>query len=369
MGRAETRLRLVWGTALRAPLRRAQRPEAPRTILIAHHLLLGDTLMLAALFAALRARYPAARMVTTCPPAIVPLFAGHPWGVEAVAYNPRQPETLKGVWAALRGTAVDLALLPGDNRHALLARACGARWIVGFAGDRPAWKNRLCDELLPWPDVPEVLSDLFVRLAGSEAPPYQPGQWPTPPTAKAPALPAAPYAVLHVGAGNPLRYWLPERWAALAGALAERGITPVWSAGPGEEALIRAIDPAALYPAFAGSLDLPALWHLLAGAALLVCPDSGVAHLAKLTATPTLCLFGQGNDHLFGAGRFFTAMPFVALIEREMSCRDQNILFGRELPWVRRCARRPDTCQRAICMEALGVDAALAACERLLGAS
>ncbi|HRE18736.1 MAG TPA: glycosyltransferase family 9 protein, partial [Rhodocyclaceae bacterium] len=117
---------------------------------------------------------------------------------------------------------------------------------------------------------------------------------------------------------------------------------------------------------FAGSLDLPALWHLLAGAALLVCPDSGVAHLAKLTATPTLCLFGQGNDRLFGAGRFFSGMPFVPLIEREMPCRDQNILFGRALPWVQRCARRSDTCKEAVCMRALEVDAALAACERLL---
>ena len=36
-------------------------------------------------------------------------------------------------------------------------------------------------------------------------------------------------------------------------------------------------------------------------------------------------------------------------------------LFRRELDWVRRCSRTPAECARPICMEALDVDAVLAA--------
>lgn len=363
MSRAETRLRLVLRAALRAPLRRPRRVADPRTIFIAHHLLLGDTLMLAPLFAALRGCYPQARIVTACAPAYLTLFAGRPWGVEAVPYHPRQPASLRAVLAALRGEPLDLALLPGDNRHALLARACGARWIVGFCGDSPSWKNRLCDELLPWPDAPETVADLFARLAGASPAAYVNGQWPAPPQPPGLQLPSVPYAVLHLGAGNPLRLWMPERWAELAAALQARGITPVLSAGPGEEALVQAVDPVGQYAAYPGTLALAGLWHLVANARLLVCLDSGIAHLAKLTGTPTVCLFGQGNDQLFGAGTFFAQQPFFSLIERDIPCRDQQTLFGRELPWVRRCARRPDACSRAICMEALTVAQVVQACE------
>lgn len=364
-GRAATRLRLFCRALLRAPWRLAQKPEAPASVLVAHHLLLGDTLMLAALFAALRARWPRARLLTTCPPAFLPLFAAHPWGVEALAYDPRRPETLAPLLAQC-ADGVDLAMLPGDNRFSLLARACDARWIAAFAGDTPGWKNRLCDELLPWPETPQALADIFAGLAGAVPSPYAAGDWPAPPRPEALSLPAGRYALLHLGAGNVLRRWPPEHWRALAQAFAENGVTPVWSCGPGEQALVSAADPEGKFPAFAGSLDLAGLWHLVAGAALVVCPDSGVAHLAKLAARPTVCLFGQGSDVLFGRGEFFANVPFVSLIERDVPCRDQRTLFGRTLPWVRRCARRPGECADPVCLHPLTPDRVYAACSRLL---
>jgi ADP-heptose:LPS heptosyltransferase len=365
MGRANTRLRLVLGAAAAGLVRRSRKPTHPRTILVAHQLLLGDTLMLAGLFSALRTRYPEARIVTTCAPACVPLFAGRPWGVEAVGYDPRMAATLRHV-RAKAGKEVDLAVLPGDNRHALLAWACRARWVMGFVGDSPAWKNALCDELLPWPAEPAALVDMFAALAETEPAPYLKDEWIPPPPPAGFVAPAGLYAVLHLGAGNPLRRWAPEAWSALAARLAESGLDPVITAGPGEEALVRAIDPDGKYRSHPGDLPLTGMWHLLAGAALAVCPDSGVAHLAKLTATPAVCLFGQGSDVLFGPGRYFSQVPFISLIEQDMPCRDQRTLFGREIEWVRRCARRPGDCNDPVCMRALTVDKVFSACRLLL---
>ena len=114
-----------------------------------------------------------------------------------------------------------------------------------------------------------------------------------------------------------------------------------------------------------GRLDLPQLWQLLAGARLLVCPDTGIAHLARLVGVPTVALFGPGSRVVHGAGRFWASAPFDALTVDDFACRDQHTLYRRDVEWVRRCGRRfvagaspaggddPSVCGRALCMEAI----------------
>src|SRR5689334_1445956 len=127
-----------------------RRPSAyPRRILVAHNLLLGDTIMLAPLLKKLRQRYPDAEIVMTCTPGLVSLYANRPYGVQAVAFDPRDVRTL---FALFPNRGFDLALLPADNRLGWLARALDARWIVAFEGDRPAYKDRLADEIRSFGD-------------------------------------------------------------------------------------------------------------------------------------------------------------------------------------------------------------------------
>ncbi|HEY5931168.1 MAG TPA: hypothetical protein VIU02_12730, partial [Burkholderiales bacterium] len=130
-------------------LRGRQQPRMPRRILIAHHLLLGDTIMLAPLLKKLRQRYPEAEVVMTCRPAFAALFDARPYGVRVVPFDPRQAGTF---WDLYRIRGFDLALLPADSRFSWLARALDARWIVAFEGDRPAYKNWLVDEFRRFPD-------------------------------------------------------------------------------------------------------------------------------------------------------------------------------------------------------------------------
>jgi len=362
MSRLATRLHVLPRALLRGGARRTA-PKDPGRILIAHHLLLGDTLMLTALLARLRHLYPRADIDLCVAPALVPLYAARPYGVNALPYDPRHPGLTRGV---TRRGPYDLALVPGENRHCLLARAAGARWVVALAGDTPQWKNRAADALVPWPNDPTNLADIFASLAGPGNEAYAPAAWPAPPCARF-VLPPAPYAVLHVGAGSVLRHWPGERWLALADHLAARGITPVWSAGPGETALVQAIDPLRYHASLAGQLDLAQLWHLLTRASLLVVPDTGIAHLGKVTATPTVCLYGPGSDVLFGAGRFWRKHRFAAAIVADFPCRDQITVFKRELPWARRCQRGLDRCAAPACMHALELARVIAACDSLLG--
>ena len=360
--RAAGRLRVL-PRALANRLLPRRRPEQPKRVLIAHHLLLGDVVMLAPLLAKLRERYPQVDVAMTVRRALVPLFARRPYGVQAIPYDPREPSTLDRLFDE---KPFDLALIPGDNRYSWLAAAAGARWIVAFAGDRPAYKSWPVDEEIPYPDRPATWSDMAANLVAGAAPsPYRGGDWPAPPFAPF-ERPSARYVVLHVGAGSPLRLWRPERWRTLADHFQERGYLVAWSAGPGEEPLVEEIDPQRKHLSYAGKLDLAQVWQLLSNAALLVSLDTGIAHLAKLVAAPTVVLFGPGSSVLFGRGEFWRDAPYREITIPDFPCRDQRTLFKRRIEWVRRCQRSTDECAEPRCMHAIGVEPVLAAAAALL---
>jgi len=348
-----------WGFARR-------RPEAPRRILVLHHLLLGDTLMVTGLLAKLRARHPQAEIVMTVARAAAPLYAARPYGVFAHPFDPRDVATF---WSLLRMPRFDLAILPADNRWSWLARALGARWIVGIAGDKPAHKNWPLDEGVPYSPVPTAFVETAAALVdGVPAQPYARHAWPAPPAGGAPSF-AGPYAVLHVGASSVLKLWPAERWRALADALTVRGMNVVWSAGPGERDVLDAIAAPPAHARIEGTLSLAQLWHVLAGAHLLVCPDTGIAHLGRIVGVPTVTLFGPGSAVICGPGEFFARMPGRAVTVDPFPCRDQTVQFFREVPWARRCERLygepPLRCNRARCMEAIELAAVVAAVDAL----
>lgn len=356
--------RALW-RLLGKPWRRRPADDKVGRILIAHHLLLGDTLMLTPLLAALRQRYPQAEIVMLCPKAVAPLYAGRPYGVSVLPWHPADGDSLVPLWQR-RG--FDLAFVPGDNRYSWLALAAGARWIVAHGQDRPGWKNWPLDEAHDYSPTPDSWHGMVAALADSAFDGrFDPADWPLPSLAEnlRPTL-ATPYALLHVGASTPLKHWPNERWLALADWLAGQGIQPYWSGGPGEEKLVAALDPAGRYPSLAGKLNLLQLAHVMQSASLLVCPDTGVAHLARIVACPTLTLFGPGSYELCGAGRFWQSQPFIAL-QQPVSCRDQRVMFRREADWISRCGRSTQQCAAPRCMDAISLDAALASCRQLLG--
>jgi ADP-heptose:LPS heptosyltransferase len=334
-------------------LRPRARPETPARILIVQHPLLGDTLLLTPLLAKLREQHAGARIVMTMQRPFMPLYSRRPYGVEAVAFDPRDESTLQAIFAP---TGFDLAYVTGDNRQSWLAAAAGARWIVAHAGDRPAYKNWPVDEFRPYSSEPMSWGDMTAMLADGPPPkPFRPSDWPAP--AHEPfAAPKDRYAVLHVGAGSPLRHWNRDRWLALAEMLAANGVQPVWSGGPGEEAEVEAIDPRRRFTSYAGVIDLAQLWHLIAGARVLVCPDTGVSHLGRLTGAPVVTLYGPGSPLLFGPGDFWRNAPGRQVAVDPFPCRDQRTLFKREIAWVRRCQRSLRECAAPRCMHAIGIE-------------
>lgn len=361
-GRTSSRLQIFPRAVWHRWLGSRTKPQDPRRILLAHNLLLGDTLMLAPLLAKLRQRYPHAEIACTVKPAFLPLFAGQPYGVKALPYNPRDAGTVKAI---IKSGGYDLALVPGDNRYGWLAAAANSHWIRAFAEDKPSIKGAAVDETVPYPARPAAWADMNGLLVdGPEPRSYQSSDWPAPPCRPF-DIPKRPYAVLHVGASTPLKFWPAARWRELADWLAGQGISVVWSCGPGEQAALAGLprDGEGQYP---GTLDLAQLWRLVADARLLVCPDTGIAHIGKLTGTPTVALFGPGAADIYGAGEYWRTVPYRAVTESPFPCRDQHRLFGREISWVQRCGRGLQECSAPRCMEAISEDSVRAAIGELL---
>ncbi|WP_293761714.1 glycosyltransferase family 9 protein [uncultured Aquitalea sp.] len=350
-------------------LRRRPAEETVRRILVLHQFLLGDALMATSLLAKLRERYPAAQIVLACPQGQVSLYRSRPYGVEAIGWHPRDFASVRRLFAMPR---FDLAFLSGENRLSFLARAIGARWIIGFADEAPAYKNWLLDEAIPYSPVPESWTDTASSLvAGPDPKPFSLADWPLDEV----SLPVfgQPYVVLHVGASSPTRYWPADNWRALATRIRARGLTLVWSCGPGEERLVDEIGPEPEDATMAGCLSLVQLRALLHGARAAVCPDTGVAHLAKIAAAPQVMLFGPGSETLFGASRFFSATPCLGVGPAWFPCRIQRDMHYRQTDWAMRCYRTVGAgegqCRKPQCMAVTRPDDVMNVLEELLNES
>ena len=356
-------------------IKKRKPPKQPKSFLIAHHLLLGDTLMLTPMLANLRNRYPEAIIYFLVSEQYEGLYEKSPYGVKTIGYNPKNASSYFKLRRLVK--SVDVAFIPGDNRFSSLAYSLGAKWVVAFWDLPKHWsKNLFVDQFIPLPHEPVNWEDMNVRLVQfnrnkvdnvQSSIYYDKKDWPA--ASFDHYQRPENYVVLHVGASNPLRYWQPEKWFELANQLEALGYQVVWTASPQEKGIIEQIDPGMKYKAFT-DLSLNQLWDLLKRAKLVICPDTGISHMAKLTNTPVIVLFGQGSNVLFGKGRFFKNHIFYkAIIIEDMPCRDQRVLFKRPIPWVRRCSRTLKDCQNNKCMNEISVDTVSQEATRFLSGS
>jgi ADP-heptose:LPS heptosyltransferase len=114
------------------------------------------------------------------------------------------------------------------------------------------------------------------------------------------------FALLVPGAAlrRPGKRWPAEQYGVLARLLWERGMTPVVIGGPDERdigALIRLICPEALD--VVGRTSLGEIWSIARRAAVVVGNDTGPMHLAALSETPCVVLFGPESDPAITAPR------------------------------------------------------------------
>ncbi|WP_214367330.1 glycosyltransferase family 9 protein [Pseudonocardia sp. H11422] len=118
-----------------------------------------------------------------------------------------------------------------------------------------------------------------------------------------PAWMAAAPVLIHPGARYGAKRWPADRFAAVAAALEGDGQPVLVTGSAAERPLGCAAAAGAGLPqrrVLAGRTDLSQLCALVAGAALVVSGDTGIAHLASAFGTPSVVLFGPVDPARWG---------------------------------------------------------------------
>ena len=126
-----------------------------------------------------------------------------------------------------------------------------------------------------------------------------------------------PYVVLHPGADAPARRPGAEQSRAFVAALVRAGHRVVVTGSPAEAGLTASVANG-LALDLAGAVDLAGLAAVLAGAEVVVAPNTGPAHLAAAVGTPVVSLFAPVVPPARWAPY---GVPVVLLGDQEAVCR------------------------------------------------
>jgi ADP-heptose:LPS heptosyltransferase len=261
-----------------------------RNVLILRALGLGDFLTGVPAYRALRSAYPDALLTLAAPAFLDPLI-----GLTG-ALDQLQPTNGLGrlgrvdpppdLAVNLHGSGPDSIddLLATGARHLITHRHALRRGVNG-----PDWEDDLHEvrrwcRLLQCHGIPADPRDLY--LSAPEVPP-----------------PVTDAVVVHPGAAANARRWPAERFRAVARRLTADGRKVVVT-GTSDEASAAAIvvDTGGLPPKsnLCGELNIGELAALVANGRLVICGDTGVAHLASAYGTPSVLLFGPTPPSQWG---------------------------------------------------------------------
>jgi ADP-heptose:LPS heptosyltransferase len=111
------------------------------------------------------------------------------------------------------------------------------------------------------------------------------------------ALADGPFVCLHPGAAGPSRRWSPAGFAAVGDEMAQAGYGIALTGSDEERDLTGFVRGLMREPALdlAGQTSLDGLAALYRRAALLVCNDTGVSHLAAALAVPSVVVFSDSD--------------------------------------------------------------------------
>ncbi|MDQ3071454.1 MAG: glycosyltransferase family 9 protein [Acidobacteriota bacterium] len=209
--------------------------------------------------------------------------------------------------AVLRSRGYDAAIdFQGLFKSAILARASGARTVLGFSiwhlrerAARPLYTQAVHGAAGGRHVIRKNLA-LASAFAPSIDPEHDALAFPLITVPSAPVeslkrhLGGEPYAVLNPGAAWPNKRWPAERFGEVAAFLrARHHMRSVVSWGPGEkmlaETVVRASEGAAILAPTLAILDLVAL---LRDARLMISGDTGPTHIAGALGVPIVSPFG-----------------------------------------------------------------------------
>lgn len=267
---------------------------------------IGDAVLTAPALGALLVADPGAEIMLVLSGAagtLGPLFAG---ADEVLTWN-------AGGWNAevlhrVREWRPDIVLdYTGTDRSALLSMVSGAPVRAGYARTSlKGWRRFSCTETCGISVRENHTIDFhhaLARSAGLILPEVPDAGHLTIPAGNnnSPALPGR-YILVHPGTAREEKFWPPEQWAALLDHLHLQHGLPIMLTGGDwsfeQEQITRILSlTRAPVQNLRGTLTLPGLARIIAGAALAVTVDTAAMHLAASFRVPQVALFGPTNPY------------------------------------------------------------------------
>jgi predicted lipopolysaccharide heptosyltransferase III len=305
-----------------------------RRVLVVRLRSIGDTVLATPALHALRRFLPDAQIDLLLEDWVAPLLDGNTDASRIITVRRGSTLARLSLVRRLRAARYDVAYnLHGGTTAALLTRASGARFRVGYASYKfsalhnhaapPAselWRQEKTHSVeqqlaLPgWTGVPvtdrpptrlsikdEADAKIVERLraAGFDV--------------RAPQ----PFALFHPAAAFDSKRWDVRNFARVAERLDARGFAVVAVAAHGEREVVRAFASSAkARVASFNDLTLPEVAALAARARLFVGNDSGIAHIAAAVGTPSVVVFGSSN---VAHWRPWSTAP-AEVVREEMPC-------------------------------------------------
>jgi lipopolysaccharide heptosyltransferase II len=293
------------------------RPTQVKRILVTRMKFIGDVVLTTPLLHSLRAAHPSAHIAYMAEAKACSLLEHHPAVDELIGYDFSRPAVLEQVRVALalRRARFDVALdLFSNPRSALLTYLSGARVRVGLAR---AGRGRLFTHQVHDDGAPKTAIEFhnqFLHAIG------------VPPTASQPTLVVTAeekgamsgrlrtlewsqggtegrLVILHAGATWPAKQWGAEQYAKLAALLARStGVRILLIGGPRDAAALKEVEEKSQRTAQRiGPLTLRELAALLSLADAFVGNDGGPMHISAAVGTPTVGIFGPGEEQIWFA--------------------------------------------------------------------
>jgi lipopolysaccharide heptosyltransferase II len=295
----------------------ADRRQGYRRILVTRLRFIGDIVLTTPILRSIRQAYPDAFIAYLGDRTAVRLLEHHPCVDQILPYDFTRADLCEQVRAVrtIRRHRFDLVIdLFGNPRSALLTLLSGAPVRVGpdRKGRGRAYTNRVRDDgrtktaieyhnqalraagIVPTATRTEVILTEQEQNAGRTALALTLGLAPE-------RLTSTPVVGIHPGASWPAKRWLPERYAKLADRLRdEAGAAVVFTAGPNDGDVIAAVQSSVSHsiPVLAG-LPLRDLASVIASCTVYVSNDAGPMHIAPAVGTPTIGIFGPGEEEIW----------------------------------------------------------------------
>lgn len=303
-----------------------------RRVLVVRLRSIGDTVLTTPTLYALRRFLPDARIDLLLEDWVAPLLDGNADVSRVVTVKRGSAAARLALVRQLRAARYDVVYnLHGGSTAALLTRASGARWRVGYADykfaklhnhaappARELWRQAQTHSVeqqlaLPgWTGVP-VSDRPATRLVITDRAAAQ-----IEAKLNAAAFGASQsFALFHPAAAFDSKRWDARNFARVADRLDARGLAVVAVAAPGEREVVRAFSESAKARVVSfNDLTLPEVSALAARASLFVGNDSGIAHIAAAVGTPSVVVFGSSN---VAHWRPWSSAP-AEIVREEMPC-------------------------------------------------